>query len=277
MFSIKNVINALGYSNSSTLYYADSSEIKGNRSLQKLFRELTPEAIYLADNKPFIVFCESTDKSISRDLIKKVWNAQVPLLIISFENRIEIYNGCSIDNNKELILLDTINDPSVNENTSFSFWNITDAAFWKDYEQKLSAPKLDTVMLDNIRDATQQLKGTKCSPFAVKIILRLIFIRYLIDRGVDLVYHGLCGNVIDSQAHLLKIMQNKAELYGLFAYLKERFNGNLFELYAEDDLSEIDILDDTSLKTLRDLMAGDLVLSSGQTSLFPLIFFWKRR
>ena len=273
MFSIKNVINALGYSNSSTLYYADSSEIKGNRSLQKLFRELTPEAIYLADNKPFIVFCESTDKSISRDLIKKVWNAQVPLLIISFENRIEIYNGCSIDNNKELILLDTINDPSVNENTSFSFWNITDAAFWKDYEQKLSAPKLDTVMLDNIRDATQQLKGTKCSPFAVKIILRLIFIRYLIDRGVDLVYHGLCGNVIDSQAHLLKIMQNKAELYGLFAYLKERFNGNLFELYAEDDLSEIDILDDTSLKTLRDLMAGDLVLSSGQTSLFPLYDF----
>jgi hypothetical protein len=158
MFSIKNVINALGYSNSNTLYYADSSEIKDNRSLQKLFRELTPEAIFLADNKPFIVFCESTVKNISIDLIKKVWNAQVPLLIISFENRIEIYNGCSIDNNKELILLDTIDDPTINENTSFSFWNITDAAFWKDYEQKLSAPKLDTVMFDNIKDATQQLK-----------------------------------------------------------------------------------------------------------------------
>ncbi len=95
-------------------------------------------------------------------------------------------------------------------------------------------------------------------PFAVKIILRLIFIRYLIDRGVDLFIMALCGNVIDSQANLLKIMQNKAELYGLFAYFKERFNGNLFELYAEDDLSEIDILDNTSLKTLRDLMAGDL-------------------
>lgn len=85
--------------------------------------------------------------------------------------------------------------------------------------------------------------------------------------------NGLCGNVIDSQANLLKIMQDKAELYGLFAYLKERFNGNLFELYAEDNLSEIDILDDTSLKTLRDLMAGDLVLPSGQASLFPLCDF----
>ncbi|MPM24466.1 hypothetical protein SDC9_70948 [bioreactor metagenome] len=97
--------------------------------------------------------------------------------------------------------------------------------------------------------------------------------RYLIDRGVDLVYHGLCGNVIDSQTNLLKIMQDKVELYGLFAYLKDRFNGNLFELYEKDNLSEIDFLDDTSLKTLRDLMAGDLVLSSGQTSLFPLYDF----
>lgn len=273
MSTIKNVMDALGYSNSKTLYYADSNDVKDNRSLKKLFEELTPQAIYLADNKPFIVFFESTDKNVSPSLIKKVWNAQVPLLIISFENRIEIYNGCSIDKNKELILLDAIENSTVNENASFSFWNITDAAFWKEYEQKLSTPKLDTVMLDNIRDATQQLKETKCAPFAVKIILRLIFIRYLIDRGVDLVYHGLSGNVIDSQTNLLKTMQDKTKLYGLFAYLKERFNGNLFELYTKDNLSEIDFLDDTSLKTLRDLMAGDLVLSSGQVSLFPLYDF----
>lgn len=273
MSTIKNIIDALGYSCSNMLYHVDSNEIKGNRSLQKLFKELTSQAIYLADNKPFIVFVESTDKIISPNLIKKVWNAQIPLLIVGFENRIEIYNGCSINKNKELILLEIIENTSVNENTSFSFWNITNAAFWKDYQQKLSTPKLDTVMLDNIKDATQQLKKTKCAPFAVKIILRLIFIRYLIDRGVDLVYHGLCGNVVDSQVALLKIMQDKAELYGLFAYLKERFNGNLFELHEEGTLSEIDYLDDASLKILRDLMAGDLVLSSGQTSLFPLYDF----
>jgi len=273
MSRMKSVIDALGYSHSGALYYSDSSDIKGNRSIQKLFRELEPMAIYLVDNKPFIVFFEATEKNIDQNLIKKVWNAQIPLLIISFDNRIEVYNGCSIDTNEKLILLEEIDSTLVNETSSFSFWNISDALFWQHYEQKLSAPKLDAVMLDNIRDATHQLKETMCAPFAVKVILRLIFIRYLIDRGVDLAYHGLCGNVIDSQTHLLTIMQDKTELYGLFAYLKERFNGNLFELYEKDNCSEIDLLDDASLKTLRELMTGDLVLSSGQTSLFPLYDF----
>lgn len=273
MSKIKNVIDALGYSNSSALYYLGSSKIKNNRSIQKIFKELAPMAIYLADNKPFVAFFESLGKSITPQLIKKVWNAQIPLLIVSFENHIEVYNGCSIDTDENLVLLKKIDNALVNETSSFSFWNISNATFWQEYEQKLSAPKLDTVMLDNIREATHQLKETDCAPFAVKIILRLIFIRYLIDRGVDLNYHGLCGNVIHSQNNLLKILQDKNELYGLFAYLKEQFNGNLFELYKEDNRVESDLLDDTSLKTLRDLMAGDLVLSSGQRSLFPLYDF----
>jgi len=268
MPNVKSIIEALGYSNSSTLYYSGSREVKENRFIQKLFKELDPIAIYMTDNKPFIVFCETTEKNISKQLIKKIWNAQIPLVIISFDNRVEVYNGCSINSNKELVLLE-----KVNESSSFSFWNISNAAFWQNYEQKLSAPKLDEVMLDNIKYATYELKKTECAPFAVKIILRLIFIRYLIDREVDLAYGGLCSDVLDSQNCLLTIMKEKSELYDLFSYLKEQFNGNLFELYEEDDRLEIDLLDDASLKMLRDLMAGDLVLSSGQTSLFPLYDF----
>jgi len=273
MSTIEKVIDALGYSGSKTLCYADSSDIKNNRFLKKLFEELNPKAIYLADDKPFIVFSESADGHLSRDLIKKVWNAQVPLLIVSFQNRIEIYNGCSIDKDEKLVLLETIGNASIDENTPFSFWSITNAIFWEKYEQELSAPKLDTVMLDNIKEATQQLKKTRCAPFAVKIILRLIFIRYLIDRGVDLAYRGLCGDVAESKGQLLNIMQNKTELYELFAHLKEQFNGNLFELYGKENNCEINLLDDESLTTLIDLMSGDLILSSGQKSLFPLYDF----
>lgn len=270
---MKNIIDTLGYSSLDSLYYSNSSEVKDNRFVQKLFNELAPIAIYVANNKPFIIFFESTEKSINSDLVKKVWNAQIPLLMISFDNRIEVYNGCSIDENEKLILLEKIDDLLINESSLFSFWNISNPKFWKEYEKKLTVPKLDEVMLDNIKDATHQLRETKCAPFAVKIILRLIFIRYLIDRGVDLDYHGLNGNIIDSQSQLLTIMQDKTELYGLFTYLKERFNGNLFELYVKNDNLEINLLDEYSLKTLRDLMAGDLVLSSGQMSLFPLYDF----
>jgi hypothetical protein len=270
---MNSVIDALGYSYSDMLYYPDSDYAKDNRSLQVLFKELAPSAIYLADNKPFAVFIELRNKKVTKDLYKKVWNAQIPLLILSFDDRVEIYNGCSIDSNQELILLEQIDSEDINENSPFSFWNISSSTFWKTYEKKLSAPKLDTVLLDNIRDATHRLRKKRCAPFAVKIILRLIFIRYLIDRGVDLDYRGLSGNLKAAKDHLLTIMQNKSELYDLFAHLKDQFNGNLFELYEEDNLSEIDLLDFESLKTLHDLAAGTLVLSSGQTSLFPLYDF----
>ncbi|MEA4924949.1 MAG: N-6 DNA methylase [Syntrophomonadaceae bacterium] len=273
MSGIKSVIDALGYSKSDKLYYSDSNETMSNRSIHKLSEELAPAAIYMTDKKPFIVFIESNEKSLTEHLIKKVWNAQIPLLIVSFDNHIKVYNGCSINKTRELLLLEEIDNTLINEGSLFSFWNISSAAFWKRYQKELSAPKLDAVMLDNIRDATYQLKKTECEPFAVKIILRLIFIRYLIDRGVDLAYHGLCGNVTSSQTQLLTIMQDKAEMYGFFAHLKKSFNGNLFELYEKGNRSEIDILDDSSLRTLRDLMAGDLVLPSGQTSLFPLYDF----
>jgi len=128
-------------------------------------------------------------------------------------------------------------------------------------------------MLDNIKDATNQLKKTGCTPFAVRLVLRLIFIRYLIDRGVDLNYKKICGNVNESQQCLLNIMKSKDELYDLFSHLKSQFNGNLFEIYQKDGETEAAILNDLSLKTLYDLMAGNLVSSSGQRSLFPLYDF----
>lgn len=194
-------------------------------------------------------------------------------MIISFENRIEIYNGCSIDENNKLILLEKLNLDQLTEASLFSYWNISSASFWTQYEKKFTAPKLDAIMLDNIKEATNQLKTSRCAPFAVRLVLRLIFIRYLIDRDVDLNYRKICGNVNQSQQCLLNILESKDDLYDLFSHLKSQFNGNLFEMYQKDGETEAAILDDLSLKTLYDLMAGNLVLSSGQLSLFPLYDF----
>jgi hypothetical protein len=48
----------------------------------------------------FIIFCESKEKSVS----------PIPLFIVSFENRIEVYNCCSIDGNRALVLFETLVD-----------------------------------------------------------------------------------------------------------------------------------------------------------------------
>lgn len=273
MSRIKSVIESLGYSNSNMLYYYDSVDMQSHRAVVKLFEAFAPTAVYLVDNKPFIVFYESLESKIDSQVIIKVWNAQIPLLIVSYQDRLEVFNGCSLDLKKNLIMLESMDYNHVNEFSHFSFWNISNPLSWKNYEKKLSAPKLDEILLDNIREATSLLRKSKCAPFAVKIILRLLFIRYLIDRGIDLDYFGLTSNVKDSQIYLLIVLQDKKKLYNLFTHLKNRFNGNLFELYEAEQHSECDIIDVASLNILHDLMAGDLVLSSGQTSLFPLYDF----
>lgn len=59
-------------------------------------------------------------------------------------------------------------------------------------------------------------------------ILRILFIRYLIDRGIFIGYRGLDDDIEMSKENFLHIVQNKNDLLGLFRYLKEKFNGNLF-------------------------------------------------
>jgi SAM-dependent methyltransferase len=276
MSTIKNIIKALGYDKSIALYYNDErlSDLPTPLPFFRVIKELNPIAFYCIDDKPFILFFELSGKVTTKDLFKKAWNAQVPIIIISFENHIEVYNGCSLNEKHELIQLESIEQEQLNESSAFSYWNLSDSAFWKKYEKKLTDPTLDVVMLDNIKYITNRLKTTTCAPFAVRLMLRLIFIRFLIDRGVDLNYKEFRGNNIESQKYLLKVMSSKSELYGLFLHLKNQFNGNLFELYQRSDSEyEQDLLDDLSLGALRDLMAGDLVLDSGQLSLFPLYDF----
>ncbi|MDR1320815.1 MAG: N-6 DNA methylase [Gracilibacteraceae bacterium] len=276
MDPIETIIMTLGFSNSKNLHYPgdDTAKLINNHSIQKIIDELDPEAYYYVDDKPFILFFECRGNKLSADVVKKIWNAQIPLAVVVFENHIKIFNGCSLSKDHELILLETIEGINqLNETSLFSYWNISSAAFWEKYTTALTTPKLDAVMLENIKDATNMLKRSGCAPFAVQLILRLIFIRYLIDRGVDLDYKGLNGNVEYSQKYLLELIQTKEKIYDLFAHLKNRFNGNLFEIYQGNSKSEPDMIDDASLRMLYDLMSGTLVLSSGQPSLFPMYDF----
>lgn len=276
MMAINSIIEALGYSNSKNLYYSknQNNHLNSNYSFRKIIEALNPVAYYCLEDKPFILFFESFENNLSAELNKKIWNAQVPISIIAFENRIEIFNSCSLNKDNELVLLETIEETNqLSETSSFSYWNLSSSSFWERHTENLTVAKLDAVMLENIKDVTNKLKQSACEPFAVQLVLRLIFIRYLIDRGTDLDYCGLNGDVKQSQQCLLALLQSKEELYSLFSHLKNKFNGNLFEIYKGNIQSEIDLIDTKSLQMLHDLMAGNLILSSGQTSLFPMYDF----
>ena len=273
--SIEEIIDKLGYRNSKELYYYEKlASLKGKISLQniKSIKEVKPYAFYCIENKPFVLFFEKINNEYERkELNKKIWNMQIPVVIFDDVDKIKIYNGSKLDINEVSIeLLEEIDKKDCNKETDFSFWNIINQRFWIKYKKNYSNKKLNELMLENIKYITEQLKEKYHISYATRLILRMIFIRYLIDKEIDIDYKDFPKNINEAREKLIEITKDKKELYKLFEHLKDKFNGNLFELNNEiydENLNE------DALKLLSDFLSGKLVLNSGQISLFNMYDF----
>ncbi|WP_313163966.1 hypothetical protein [Sedimentibacter sp.] len=64
---------------------------------------------------------------------KKIWNAQIPVAIFCGTSTIKIFNGCTLEQGTNLlaetIIFHEFNE--IDENSSFSLWEITDHSFWE--------------------------------------------------------------------------------------------------------------------------------------------------
>lgn len=274
MAHIDSIIKQMGYAESSCLVYKCNgfNNIEFSAHIAKVLDELSPYAIYLINGNPFIMFFEENqDQEYRKQLNKKIWNAQVSVVIVCGTESVKIYNGCSIKK-KECFLqeVEIISIDMVDENSPFSYWNITHQDFWYKYNKQFNVEKLNDHLLRNLTDITEKLRNLYNVPFATKLILRLIFIRYLIDRGVDLDYTGFSSDVKTSKESFLKLLIQKDKLYELFLHLKEKFNGNLFELNGEIcDLSlTIDVL-----QVLHDFFSANIDTETGQLSFFDMYDF----
>ena len=250
--SIEEIIDKLGYRNSKELYYYEElSSLNGKISLQniKSIKEVKPYAFYCIENKPFVLFFEKINNEYERkELNKKIWNMQIPVVVFDDIDKIKIYNGSKLDTNEVSIeLLEEIDKNDCNQEKDFSFWNIINQRFWIKYKKNYSNKKLNELMLENIKYITEQLKE-----------------KYHIN------YKDFPKNINEAREKLIEITKDKKELYMLFEHLKDKFNGNLFELnneiYDEN-------LNDDALKLLSDFLSGKLVLNSGQISLFNMYDF----
>ena len=236
--SIEEIIDKLGYRNSKELYYYEElASLKGKISLQniKSIKEVKPYAFYCIENKPFVLFFEKINNEYERkELNKKIWNMQIPVVIFDDIDKIKIYNGSKLDSNEVSIeLLEEIDKKDCNRETDFSFWNIINQRFWIKYKKNYSNKKLNELMLENIKYITEQLKEKYHISYATRLILRMIFIRYLIDKEIDIDYKDFPKNIKEAREKLIEITKDKKELYKLFEHLKDKFNGNLFELNNE--------------------------------------------
>lgn len=274
--SMNLIIKRLGYTESNNLfYYKDlygNKKLKISLQIKKNLKDMKPYAFYCIDNKPFILFFTKIDNKQEKERInKKIWNMQIPVVIFDEIDSIKVFNGSNLDfDKKELFLIKENNINEIDDMNTFSYWNINTKTFWSQYETIYKNKKLNELMLDNIKYITDKLKREYNLSFATKLILRVIFIRFLIDKGVDICYNGFSSDIAKSQKKLIEISRNKKELYNLFSYLQEKFNGNLFELNNE--------IEDTNLNNdifilISDFLSGTEELWTGQQSLFPMYDF----
>ena len=274
---IDKIIIQLGYKSSGKLFMSNQFQ---NAPLspqsKRILKEINPYAAYIVDNAPFVLFFDKimNDDSSFKKVSKQVWNAQIPVAIFCDESTVKIFNGLSIDDSNYILRqIEAYSTEDCNEISDFSYWQISNPIFWNKYNQIYSETKLNQSLLDNISFLTSELKNTYHIQFGTKLVLRLIFIRYLIDRGVDLDYGNFSTDISQSQKEFLRIVSNKHDVYKLFAHLKEKFNGNLFELEDEIDCTELTA---QIFALLSDFFSGKEILNTKQLSPFTKYFLVKK-
>lgn len=276
MSTIEMVIQKLGYNKSEKLFYLSDIDKCTDLSWhnRRVLLELAPYAAYIVDGSVFTVFFDDLNSRENIDIHGKIWNAQMPVVISDEGNYIKIYNGRSmaLDADKKIRLRDIIayDLSQCNEKNAFSYWNVTNSLSLDLYEKSMGKKNLNEFLVENLRYITKKLKEEYKISFANKLMLRVLFIRYLIDRGVNIGYMGLDDSVKHSQEIFLDIIRNKDDFFELIKYLKDKFNGNLFEIDEQKERSEIT---EESLFMLHDFLTAKEEMKTGQLCLFPFYDF----
>jgi hypothetical protein len=266
----------LGYEKSDNLYYLSNVNICEELSWhdRRVINELSPYAVYVVDGTVLVAFFDDLHERANTDIQCKIWNAQIPVIISDEGNWIKIYNGKSIKesekNNVCLSHIANYNMEECDEKNVFSYWNITNNISLGLYEKNLGRKDLNDSLIENLRYITTELKEKYQISFANKLVLRVLFVRYLIDRGVCIGYKGLDSNIKKSQEIFLDIVKQKSDFFSLFRFLKEEFNGNLFEMDEEKEWQEIS---DSALAMLYDFLTAQTDMKTGQLWLFPFYDF----
>lgn len=268
---MKHLMDKLGFLNSNELYTIENMNTSNiNNHYKKVIKEISPEAFFCLNKQPFILFFEGINnvQQINK-LYKKIWNAQIPVVIINNENEVLFYNGTKLINDElELLLKDKTSN--INSLSLFSYWSISNEIFWNKYKEKYNNNELNSSLLKNLRYITLKIEKDYNYNNSTKLILRIIFIRYLIDRKISIGYLGLNENKVNSQKKLLDIVENKYELYSLFEYMKKKMNGNLFDMSNEMDIRNAS---NKMFKELKDFLEGNIDLKNNQLVMFPMYDF----
>lgn len=177
---------------------------------------------------------------------------------------------------------------------SLRWVDLVSGHFFRKYARRFqSKNRADKKLLENVREIRDRLTRGKDGldeDTAHALLARLIFIQFLFQRtdtsGKPAMHEGklrellrtgiLCG----AYCSLAEVLRNREDAYRLFRWLNDRFNGDLFpgsgDSVDQDEAewqTEMAAVKKYHLDLLADFVSGDLELSTGQASLWPLYSF----
>ena len=272
MKKIEEIFSSLGLTKDNGLFITKEANWKKetafpNRVQRLIDNEIKPDAFFCFDNKPMILFfCNPADK---QKLHKAIWNFnECPIVIIIENNIVEIFNGFHFD--KESKLLKILGKDEKLDN--FSYFELVTGRTWKQYEDELNYKnRVDYHLLQNIKAARKILveKNNLDSKIANAIIGKSIFVRYLIDRKVQLKFDGKLRTWTNQEFY--KLLDNTNDTQQFFNYLEDKetgFNGDLFPLNAEEYCK----IESSDYQIIKNLLEG-VDIEQDQPSLFEFYDF----
>ena len=201
-------------------------------------------------NNPIILFFDHPDEEVEQNIPRWTFSfGQAPVVIINRDDTstLDIYHGYRFEG-KEQNWLKKIDKTDVDE-MDFSMLNLSTGKTWEKLYEKYfkDTPKVDKRLLQNIIDARRILiakdSGGLSSRAANRLIGRLLFIRYLIDRGVSFETDDyINGESKEKRRRSFEgLLKDKGKTYDFFKSINEKFNGDLFPLIeAEEDVTVYD-------------------------------------
>lgn len=204
---------------------------------------INPDAYYVFNQQPLLLFFfikDSDEPNRETEIHKQVWSFDnTPVIFIIKESEVKVYNA--LNYNKKEKSLEEISLTPEERDERFSFWNLQSGATWKWLQQEYLEnsnrdkyrKRVNERLFQNIRSVRQVLindiYGLNENE-ANSLILRLIFIRYLIDRGVKIDDDEINGNSLDEKRmSFSRIIQDPEKISNLFNRLNKNFNGVLFK------------------------------------------------
>lgn len=278
MSEIKELLRNLNFDEEHGLIILDDKEKwinKLNHHTYKTIEALSilkPYALFEFNNAPFILFFDHPTDEQEKDLYNQIWCFnQAPIVFVIKNNQTIIYNAFKYI--KKENRLEKIQFP----NKEFDFWKVQSGNTWNLLRDKLyrrsgtddnfKKSRVDQSLINNIEYASSMLKQKGLNEeLANLLILRLIFTRYLIDRKVKFTKYLISEDQKKNKKELPEIIKDINKLYGLFAYLRKRFSGTLFELIDKE--STLIKKHHHALSTLAQLFSEEIDFSTDQIILF---------